>query len=346
MPPPAGIDFTAYEKLRLGIHYEGPEAQPQMRLFLRNFDASYSKTGDSTSLKVNEINFDPTQHQQPLEMLMSHFTVASWWSSSRQVPIEKSGVEFNNISTIEISTGGNVVAGKHLIVIDSLEFEGKMLTASQLRLILLGAWMLAVVLYLLIDLLPLRRGGILAKRRRLSLKKVNDSQHTQNKTFEKLAYHDPLTDVLNRNGLAQELSNLSDRLDTRFFPLSLIFFDVDHFKEINDQHGHSAGDQVLREIASVIKNHIQRDDLLARWGGEEFLLICPHTQRHEAVLIANRLREIVFDHEWPLGLHVTGSFGVAEVAPDEDFTVGIERADKAMYRAKQNGRNRVEEEAE
>ena len=102
------------------------------------------------------------------------------------------------------------------------------------------------------------------------------------------ARRDPLTGILNRQGLGDELTRAAKQGDDKFFPLSVVFMDIDHFKRINDEHGHGVGDQVIKDIANVVKGDIQRSDLFARWGGEEFLLICPGTQPHEAQAIAER----------------------------------------------------------
>jgi diguanylate cyclase (GGDEF)-like protein len=340
--PPKGIDLTRYERVRLWARYEGPEEKPQIRFFIRNFDPVYSNTAEATSLKVNEITYVPSQNKQPLDIKLSQFTVASWWASNRPMPIEKMGTQFDNVSVIEISTGDGVLPGKRRLIVEGIEFESKILSSAELRLIIIAVWVAAVISYLVIDGVRTRRQLNASDRRQLSLKRINESLRVQSRVFEKLAHHDPLTGVLNRKGLAEELLRVADTLADRFFPLSLVFIDVDHFKRINDQYGHGIGDQVIKDLAAVVKNHIQRDDLLARWGGEEFLLICPHTKGHEAVVIAERLRQVIATTVWPLGLHITSSFGVSEVLAGEDLNASMDRADKAMYRAKKNGRDRVE----
>jgi diguanylate cyclase (GGDEF)-like protein len=124
--------------------------------------------------------------------------------------------------------------------------------------------------------------------------------------------------------------------------MSVVFMDIDHFKTINDRNGHAVGDKVLQSLAGLTRNQIQRNDLFARWGGEEFLLLCPLTSPHDAKLIAERLRREIADCRWPDGLQVTTSFGVAESLRGEDLSDGIARADAAMYCAKRKGRDRVE----
>jgi diguanylate cyclase (GGDEF)-like protein len=120
-----------------------------------------------------------------------------------------------------------------------------------------------------------------------------------------------------------------------------MFLDIDHFKRINDSLGHTAGDAVIAQVATHLRNHVTHNDLVARWGGEEFLLLCPRTCAEEAQRIAERLRTGVAQHGWPGAIPVTCSFGISVLAAGEDWLKAIERADGAMYRAKQAGRNRV-----
>jgi diguanylate cyclase (GGDEF)-like protein len=121
--------------------------------------------------------------------------------------------------------------------------------------------------------------------------------------------------------------------------------DIDWFKRINDSHGHGVGDEVLRRFAGVLKDQLRAADALARWGGEEFLLLMPGTRLDDARVVLDRLREVSagagFDGIAP-DLKVSFSAGVVEVTEGEAQDAAIDRADRALYRAKQNGRNRVE----
>jgi len=126
------------------------------------------------------------------------------------------------------------------------------------------------------------------------------------------------------------------------FPMTLVFIDIDHFKRINDGLGHDTGDQVIRGLAELVRSAVQREDLFARWGGEEFLLVFRDTPGPNGAAIAERLRERIADAAWPADLRITCSFGVAEWHRGEDLNEGIKRADEAMYRAKKGGRDRVE----
>jgi diguanylate cyclase (GGDEF)-like protein len=175
-----------------------------------------------------------------------------------------------------------------------------------------------------------------------ALEQLNAELRIETEHLKDVAKRDPLTGALNRYGLRYELSKAAEQGDLKFFPLALVFVDIDHFKRINDLHGHDVGDRVIKEVSDVISNAIQRDDIFARWGGEEFLLIFPGTSPADARAIAERLRRAIASRAWPDGLQVTGSFGVSKAAAGEYLVDGIKRADEAMYLAKANGRDRVE----
>jgi diguanylate cyclase (GGDEF)-like protein len=123
--------------------------------------------------------------------------------------------------------------------------------------------------------------------------------------------------------------------------MSIIFTDIDHFKRINDTHGHAVGDAVLKHFAQMVASMVRSTDRVVRWGGEEFLIVCMNTTGQQAATLAEKLREHMGMQAWPAGLSVTASFGVAEHLPAEDIGEVIERADAGLYAAKRAGRNRV-----
>lgn len=153
---------------------------------------------------------------------------------------------------------------------------------------------------------------------------------------------DRLTGLYNRLRLDQALENEYKRIhrSNQFF--SIIFVDVDHFKFVNDHHGHQLGDQVLIAIAHLLKGEAREVDVVGRWGGEEFLIVCPNTDTQQALILAERLRSMIAMHSFPSVKNKTCSFGVATIRPEETIASLLSRADAALYRAKANGRDRVE----
>ncbi|MCS7173275.1 MAG: GGDEF domain-containing protein [Armatimonadetes bacterium] len=151
---------------------------------------------------------------------------------------------------------------------------------------------------------------------------------------------DPLTGLLNRRGIFAAFDIEAERHRRYGHPLSVVLFDVDHFKRINDRHGHSAGDRVLVRVARIVQGVIRPADSLARWGGEEFLLLLPETPLEGAVDLAERLRREIALQGTELG-SITASFGVAEFHSSDNLGALVRRADAALYRAKERGRNAV-----
>jgi two-component system cell cycle response regulator len=171
--------------------------------------------------------------------------------------------------------------------------------------------------------------------------------------LEALATTDPLTGVLNRRALLDRLSSEVDRARRYGTVVTLLMIDLDHFKEINDTRGHLVGDEALRQLGALLQSAVRTVDVVARFGGEEFVVILPETAEEGAVAFAERIREKIEQH--PFGgdgggggggrgaLRLTASIGVAmfpseRVASTEDL---FARADEALYRAKAAGRNRV-----
>ena len=160
--------------------------------------------------------------------------------------------------------------------------------------------------------------------------------------LEHLSETDTLTGLLNRNRLDSLLQQELERHGRTDQPLSLVLCDVDHFKRINDEHGHLTGDRVLRDIAHHLRDHIRSVDQCGRWGGEEFLIICPDTSGEAAAGMIERLRKAARDRSASHAIPFTLSFGIATLYPAETSEQLLRRADRALYEAKRAGRDRVE----
>ncbi|MGS2720672.1 diguanylate cyclase [Paraglaciecola aestuariivivens] len=163
----------------------------------------------------------------------------------------------------------------------------------------------------------------------------------KNKTLEFLSMRDPLTSMFNRNFMIQRCEQERQHCLRHNHSACLIMLDIDHFKPINDTHGHSVGDAVLKELAQMVMQTVREMDVAARWGGEEFLILCPTSEKKDAMLLAERLNKVVAVQSFESVGQVTCSLGVAEFIPKESFIQWFDRADQALYQAKNNGRNKV-----
>lgn len=157
-----------------------------------------------------------------------------------------------------------------------------------------------------------------------------------------LAHTDHLTGVGNRRELLSELQKETGKSMRYGRPLSVVLFDLDHFKDVNDAHGHDHGDLVLREVVRAVKPALRATDRLGRWGGEEFIVLAPETDVREAGRLAERLRTKIADQISDFSPAVTASLGFAQYKAGDTPETLIKRADQALYKAKILGRNRAE----
>jgi diguanylate cyclase (GGDEF)-like protein len=158
------------------------------------------------------------------------------------------------------------------------------------------------------------------------------------------ALRDPLTDTGNRIAMDQTLQREIELARRHMQPLSLLMLDIDHFKRVNDTHGHGAGDDVLKAVAASIKNQLRNVDMVFRYGGEEFLILLSNTSREAAALVGERLRCAAQAEDYPADgrtVELTVSLGCSTLLPGESAESLLRRADSALYVAKREGRNRL-----
>lgn len=161
---------------------------------------------------------------------------------------------------------------------------------------------------------------------------------------EQQANTDALTGLANRRFVDSIVQSSLASQPVHFFPLSLIMCDIDHFKQLNDKFGHDIGDDVLKAIAQLFRQYLRQQDIASRFGGEEFLLILPHTKHADALLVAEKIR-VQLEQQSLLvaspSYTVTASFGVAECSQASDFNQAVKLADQQLYLSKRTGRNKV-----
>jgi len=195
---------------------------------------------------------------------------------------------------------------------------------------------------------PIDPNELLARvRTQLKRKRYIDHLRVRLEESVEMAILDPLTGLHNRRYMTSHLATLFDHAARRGKPLSVLLIDIDHFKAVNDSHGHDAGDAVLREFATRIRRDTRGIDLACRLGGEEFVVVMPDCDLAKAYQVGERLRQCIETAPFEVGgkvglLQVTASVGVAALEFDDDAPEQmLKRADEALYCAKRDGRNRV-----
>ena len=173
---------------------------------------------------------------------------------------------------------------------------------------------------------------------------IKELEKTKNE-LEKLASKDFLTNIYNRRSFENIGQKLLEKVKKYNQVLSMIIFDIDYYKEINDTYGHLIGDKILISLVNIVNKLIEEKDVFVRFGGDEFILLLPNTDLEKAKSLGNKIIELItkteFDFE-NLKIKITVSMGIAEYNEDEDLNKFIDRVDKLLYKAKTNGRNRIE----
>lgn len=338
-----GINLEKYHTARLNIDFEQLDPRfppnPSMRFYLRNYNSAYSSAEDAYTLKFNGIEYTPGIGNGSIDVPLSSMQVMTWWLVDNQIPVRHAAPEFSNITLIEFVTGTDWYSGQYKMTINSIEFIGSYISGETLMLCLLVVWVGLGLIYSISELRRSQKLVLSVQQRQGHLKEMNERLRQKNVEFAELAHRDALTGAMNRHAIRDWLNR--EYHGEHGKALSVIYLDIDFFKQINDKYGHAMGDDILREFTMVVLTQLRSDDHLVRWGGEEFVVFCPDLVLDEVVQVAEDIRGKVETHHWVHGDKLTTSLGVASLK-SEGTTEMLTRADEALYQAKTNGRNRVE----
>ena len=333
-----GKDLSHYDSIFVWIK---PRGEGTVRLYMRAYDSTFYRQDDETSLKFNEIEFFPLEETYPAVFVPQEFRVASWWVAQNEINVHKARVDLSNIPLIEIQTGTNAPLGYGTLEIKGLCFKGKKIAKVDLVTFLVAVWFVTFLIILVIRFFDYSRERAANKKKQEELEKNLAALQIEKSEYEKSSKEDPLTGCLNRAGFSSILLREQENLSKNGSPVSFVMLDIDHFKLVNDTYGHSVGDEVLVNLTKLIQGKIRNTDALVRWGGEEFVILCGDTPIQNAQVLAEKLRVAIENTALIKQQQVTCSFGIAEMIPNEDPKKLFERADKALYAAKEGGRNRV-----
>ena len=333
-----GKDLSHYDSIFVWIK---PRGEGTVRLYMRAYDSTFYRQDDETSLKFNEIEFFPLEETYPAVFVPQEFRVASWWVAQNEINVHKARVDLSNIPLIEIQTATNAPLGYGTLEIKGLCFKGKKIAKVDLVTFLVAVWFVTFLIILVIRFFDYSRERAANKKKQEELEKNLAALQIEKSEYEKSSKEDPLTGCLNRAGFSSILLREQENLSKNGSPVSFVMLDIDHFKLVNDTYGHSVGDEVLVNLTKLIQGKIRNTDALVRWGGEEFVILCGDTPIQNAQFLAEKLRVAIENTALIKQQQVTCSFGIAEMIPNEDPKKLFERADKALYAAKEGGRNRV-----
>ena len=332
-PPEAAKDYTDYRTATFSLGYSGPNDRLRVKL--------HAYVPPQNPESANEIltGLDYIVAKQTLD---EQFTIPvnAWHVSEPDLYSGEHGavqldVVFDIVPPLQ--------TGQHALQVSQITLRGDWLPVSYWYGVVGVVWLVFNIVFLG-KLLKVQQARIMNDANRLSqLTHFSSHLKEESEHYKTLSSHDPLTGALNRSGFAQEFRHLfpDNRLKMNS---ALLVIDLDHFKQVNDTHGHDVGDKVLQCCAETLFKNVRLNDRLVRWGGEEFILLCVDTSLQQAQLIAEKIRamieEMKIDAEQQ-SLSVTASIGVAVSHHLEDFDGLFQRADKALYSAKELGRNCV-----
>jgi len=330
--PERGLNLSRYDSVTVDLDYRGPS--DTFRIYIKNFDPRYSKPGIPDTLKFNKVEVAAKHGRDVVTLKLSDFGVAEWWVTQNKIRPALSVTQFDNVTEFEFQTGTLAPPGTYVFRVHRITLHGRLVSQAAWYASILAVWAAMIGLYLIYRIVRLRRD--LEQRRRSQAAALRLARFA-----EESARHDYLTRLLNRAGITELYHRMAmDRQRKGSF--AAILLDIDHFKEVNDRFGHKTGDKVLTEIAAILNENMRASDIVGRWGGEEFLLVCGVEDEKDAERVAAKLREAIQAHDFSGVGHLTASFGVYHGREQmESLDWVTSRADAALYQAKEQGRNCV-----
>lgn len=334
-PPYKEIDFSSYTHLMIDMEYTGKSKY--IRVFVRNaFDAG-DNIDPLQSGKFNSLTKHAESFNQPISIGFNNLRVSDWWIEDYKVPPNLISPDVSRAIAIGVDLPYPAPLGRH-------EFELKSITA-------VGVYFRKESLYfsIIIFWTTLLLGEILYKFIRLHRKSDNFDtlivkMSEETAIYKEKAETDKLTQLLNREGLYQLIKKLKGQDLLQQYALMVL--DLDYFKSINDQYGHAIGDKVIQKTAQIINSCVRSYDIVARWGGEEFVVLYHCLNEDNTMTLAEKIRSELDKQTQSIGNKyrlTTVSIGVTKLNKDANFEESFERADKALYQAKNLGRNQTVE---
>ncbi|MFT4938429.1 MAG: diguanylate cyclase (GGDEF)-like protein [Paraglaciecola sp.] len=330
-----GVDLTSYQTLDIWLELVS-DSKDTVIIYLLNHEPD---AGDEELKRANHVTIYPSEGMQHYRLKLDKFYLPSWWLFAYADDMDNGEPNIDNVTDIQISTGDNAFERSETIRIQGIAISGKWLSSQHLYIFLVIVWTSLIFIDGFMALRRARKKLTKSRVRAKELRKITKFLSIEKEKYKSMAKVDHLTKALNRAGLRDILDHVVQQYVENKVPCSVIMFDIDRFKLVNDSFGHNAGDEVLIELVARVKNHIRKNDCLARWGGEEFVLVCPDTNFDVAIKIAEKHRvDIASTHfsDHP----ITCSFGVANLT-SKGISKCFEEADLALYRAKNKGRNQV-----
>jgi diguanylate cyclase (GGDEF)-like protein len=336
-----GLDLSHYQQVTIHYDYQS-EQDDTLRIQIRNFNPKFSTTDNFVTRKYNEYEFRPSEFGNKITIDLSKFYVPSWWIMELRLPSHLAEPNFDNVTQIEIQTGTKDRVGQKTIQIKEIVFTGRTIDAETYYLSIIIVWLVSLTILGFIRFTQIVRDLRSERKHLLKLTQENEALELKRAELETRVHVDRLTAVYNRAGIEQAFTVMHHNWKEKARKYGIIVLDLDHFKIVNDDHGHQVGDSVLETFGSLLKSTVRSEDLVGRWGGEEFIVLANVAEFEQLRILAEKIRLAVESADWPESLKITASLGIAIVNKTDSIESLFTRADSHLYKAKNHGRNNVQ----
>ncbi len=311
------------EDVSIKARIEG-KPKENFRFYFRSRSDELYDVQDTTSRRYAQSLFTLTEELQEVVLERDMFHVPTWWLDQHALDTHlHAKPDLSPFEWLEITPSTTDFNEEITVYVDSITLRGHWISPPVFYSGVLGMWLALAVGVL----------GTWVARITGQLQSLK----AEAEKFRDRAFHDCLTGLMNRHGVSEEMPSLVEFSTGEDKLLSIVLFDIDHFKILNDTHGHAYGDAVLKEVGSTISAFANQYSMKAiRWGGEEFLVVVPDQGREATTNLAEKIRQ-TFESQ----AVITCSFGVYQLQRGDTLSDAIERADRALYFAKYKGRNQV-----
>jgi diguanylate cyclase (GGDEF)-like protein len=331
-----GINLSLYQKLQVDINYQGPATS--IRLYFRNFDPEISQSDDFNSAQFITTTIRQVDYNTPLEYELNELHLPDWWVNQYNVPRKQAKLKFSQVTEFGVDFNESRPLGEHTFQINNISLTGTYIQKEYWYLGILVLWMGGIVIRVLFQLNDFHRRTMRGKIKLTEMTDYANELKQESEIYKSLSVTDALTNTYNRFGLQRYLQKYQEQ-SQEHNNVGLIILDIDYFKKINDRWGHSVGDEVLCSIGLLLTSSVRQEDCVARWGGEEFVILCPQVESPALFSFAEKLRIDISQLDFPQDFSITASFGVAMIKPRGRFENAFKLADVALYEAKEKGRN-------
>lgn len=331
--PKITLDLSGYSGIWVEIDYRGPANY--IHLLLQNHEPAPDLADANRQFRPQSVGISTSELNAPTYISLKELKASDWWVNQFALHRTEAGTRFDSIRAVIVEIKEQPAHTKHYIQIRSIRLVGEWISRENFYLIIIVAFTALLSL----------EGGFrvvaLYKKHRAAQKSL-DLLNAYNQQLRSVAFQDELTQLLNRRAIHEIVRKSLNLKQNR--GLAILIIDIDHFKHFNDTYGHALGDKVLVNVAQSLKRASRDYDRIARWGGEEFVILTRESQPSNLLAYAEKLRETVAsapvcEEGSTTPIFVTISIGITQSNIEESFDVALERADKALYRSKEKGRN-------